>query len=335
MRSRLPDLAPGDATSGNVGYRFDVTAINAVGTSPSGSSPAPFPLAFNGGGVALPPPAAADLRTVETDADHRHPDPQHHAPTSRWRSPATSRCRWVASPSPTPTTTTSRSTAASWPVRSTLSTPVPWSERRGLAPDRLQERHRPPAQGEDRRDRPQHHCHRDRAGQRGRRQDQDQLVGDPVAQRGACRASTVIGRRAADESETGSLQSARAEAPGGAAVSRDGDEPRRRAARRQRPRGDPPRGRPTRDGRARAGRRCRSGRARSTARLHERTGAGAAPAPARRALPRSARRRRRPGTRADRVGRVGRLHARVPRRVRAGGPGRRASSPATRATATA
>ena len=46
-------------------------------------------------------------------------------------------------------------------------------------------------------------------------------------------------------------------------------------------------------------------------------GLGAAPAAARRALPRAARRRHRPGARADRVGRVGRLHARVPRRVRA------------------
>ena len=58
----LPDLAPGDATSGNVGYRFDVTAVNAVGTSPVGSNAAPLPLAFNGTGVALTP---TPLRIVE------------------------------------------------------------------------------------------------------------------------------------------------------------------------------------------------------------------------------------------------------------------------------
>jgi hypothetical protein len=52
----LPDLVPGDATSGNIGYRFDVTATNAIGSSPSGSNPPPLPLAFNGSGIALPTP---------------------------------------------------------------------------------------------------------------------------------------------------------------------------------------------------------------------------------------------------------------------------------------
>jgi hypothetical protein len=53
----LPDLGPGDATSGNVGYRFDVRAVNAVGTSGPGWSPEPLPLAFSGSGTALTPPA--------------------------------------------------------------------------------------------------------------------------------------------------------------------------------------------------------------------------------------------------------------------------------------
>jgi hypothetical protein len=53
----LPDLVPGDATSGNVGYRFDVSATNANGSSAPGSNPEPLPLAFNGSGIALTPPA--------------------------------------------------------------------------------------------------------------------------------------------------------------------------------------------------------------------------------------------------------------------------------------
>jgi hypothetical protein len=53
----VPDLVPGDATSGNVGYRFDVQAVNAAGTSVAGSNPQPLPLAFNGAGAALPAPA--------------------------------------------------------------------------------------------------------------------------------------------------------------------------------------------------------------------------------------------------------------------------------------
>ena len=52
----LPDLVPGDATSGNVGYRFDVNAFNAIGSSVAGSNLPPLPLAFNGAGVALPVP---------------------------------------------------------------------------------------------------------------------------------------------------------------------------------------------------------------------------------------------------------------------------------------
>ena len=54
----VPDLVPGDATSGNVGYRFDVSATNSIGSSAApGSNPEPLPLAFNGSGIALPPPA--------------------------------------------------------------------------------------------------------------------------------------------------------------------------------------------------------------------------------------------------------------------------------------
>jgi len=53
----LPDLAPGDATSGNVGYRFDVRAVNAVGQSGPGWSSEPLSLGFNGSGAALISPA--------------------------------------------------------------------------------------------------------------------------------------------------------------------------------------------------------------------------------------------------------------------------------------
>ena len=58
----LPDLLPGDAASGNQGYRFAVTATNSVGVSPAGYSVDPpeitgLPLSFNGGGPAVAPPA--------------------------------------------------------------------------------------------------------------------------------------------------------------------------------------------------------------------------------------------------------------------------------------
>jgi hypothetical protein len=76
----LPDLAPGDATSGNVGYRFDVAADNAVGTSAPGSNVAPLPLGFNGTGVGLTPTPArivepwrptpvVEIRTQNTKVD--------------------------------------------------------------------------------------------------------------------------------------------------------------------------------------------------------------------------------------------------------------------------
>ena len=72
----------------------------------------------------------------------------------------------------------------------------------------------------------------------------------------------------------------------------------------------------------------------TTARLHQRAGTAAAPTPARRALPRAARRRDRPRRGVVVAGRVGRLHARLPRRVRRRRRGSASSSPATRATAT-
>ena len=50
----LPDIVAGDGASGNIGYRFDVVATNAGGASASGSNPAPYPLAFDGGGAPLP-----------------------------------------------------------------------------------------------------------------------------------------------------------------------------------------------------------------------------------------------------------------------------------------
>ncbi len=126
---------------------------------------------------------------------------------------------------------------------------------------------------------------------------------------------------AAEDFETVSLQSARAEAPNAAAdrpaVSRDGDEPRCRATLRPGPRRDPSRGRSAGDGRARLGGRRGSWRARSVARLHECARAADAPTPFGGALPRTARRRDRSRARAHRGGRVGRLHARVPCCVRA------------------
>ena len=91
---------------------------------------------------------------------------------------------------------------------------------------------------------------------------------------------------------------------------------RREAAGRRRA---PPRGRPAGD--AGAPRRGRRGGARDrsrAARLHERAGAAGAAAAHRRALPRVVRRRRRPRRGARRRRRVGRLHARVPRRFDAG-----------------
>ncbi len=57
----LADLAPGDATSGNIGYRFDVVATNAIGSSIPGENVEPYPLAFDGGGTSL----SAQFRAVE------------------------------------------------------------------------------------------------------------------------------------------------------------------------------------------------------------------------------------------------------------------------------
>lgn len=51
----LGDLVPGDATSGNIGYRFDVIATNAIGQSEAGQNAEPYPLAFDGGGTSLEP----------------------------------------------------------------------------------------------------------------------------------------------------------------------------------------------------------------------------------------------------------------------------------------
>jgi hypothetical protein len=51
----LSDLTP-VTPYGDVGYRFDVTAINEIGSSAVASTPAPYPLVFDGGGVGLLPP---------------------------------------------------------------------------------------------------------------------------------------------------------------------------------------------------------------------------------------------------------------------------------------
>jgi hypothetical protein len=51
----LPDLPPGTPTTGYVGYRFDVAAINAAGPSVPAVNADPLPLGFDGGGVGLLP----------------------------------------------------------------------------------------------------------------------------------------------------------------------------------------------------------------------------------------------------------------------------------------
>jgi hypothetical protein len=53
----LPDLVPGTPTLGNVGYRFEVIATNAAGSSDPAVNADPLPLAFDGTGVGLLPPA--------------------------------------------------------------------------------------------------------------------------------------------------------------------------------------------------------------------------------------------------------------------------------------
>lgn len=53
----LPDLVPGTPTSGNVGYRFEVVATNAAGSSDPAVNAEPLPLGFDGTGVGLLPPA--------------------------------------------------------------------------------------------------------------------------------------------------------------------------------------------------------------------------------------------------------------------------------------
>lgn len=53
----LPDLVPGTPTAGNVGYRFEVVATNAAGSSDPAVNADPLPLGFDGTGVGLLPPA--------------------------------------------------------------------------------------------------------------------------------------------------------------------------------------------------------------------------------------------------------------------------------------
>jgi hypothetical protein len=57
----LPDLTAGTPTSGDVGYRFEVTATNAAGTSDPASSVDPLPLGFDGTGIGLLPPPARQV----------------------------------------------------------------------------------------------------------------------------------------------------------------------------------------------------------------------------------------------------------------------------------
>lgn len=57
----LPDLTPGDGVTGNLGYRFDVTARNGVGDSAVGTTGDAFTFAFDGTGSAIPPAPVAPL----------------------------------------------------------------------------------------------------------------------------------------------------------------------------------------------------------------------------------------------------------------------------------